>query len=133
MIKAMRTGFYNWLIATSNFKTAITTATTTRLHYNIAPESSVVPFCVFDILTINADSDTVNKFYEFLLQVRIVSNTLDNRDTVEGYLYDLVDASNPTITGYSVRYKNRLKTMDLGKIDNYFNTIVQYKFIIQKS
>ena len=134
---AIRVGFYTRLIgATNTFKTAVYKSVTyPGLYYNIANTGETLPYTVFDILPINPDRDTGNKFYEAIVQFRTAHSTLGGCETICGYLKDRLEDSESSLSfsGYTTLRIERQQEIPLGIIDNVWNIVDQYKIQLEKN
>jgi len=130
---AIRVGVYSKLIpsGSNTFKTAISS----RLYFHIALQGAALPYVVYDLLPINQDRDTVNKFYNFIVQFIVSSSAISECETVAGYLTDLLEDSESTLsfTGYSTIRIEREPQVNLGQIDNVWNIAVPYRVQLQKN
>lgn len=128
---AIRTGTYTKLIpsGSNTFKTAIGS----QLYFHVAKQGESLPYVVYDLLPITAERDTVQKFYECVLQFNISSLTLGNCEDIAGYLNDLLEDSESslTITGYKTIRIEREPQINLGQTDLVWTIVVQYRLQLQ--
>jgi hypothetical protein len=96
---------------------------------------TILPYVVYDLLPINAERDSVNKFYEFIMQFVVSSSAISECETISGYLTDLLEDSESTLsfTGYSTIRIEREPQVSLGQIDNVWNIAVPYRIQLQKN
>lgn len=138
----IRKGFYNRLVGGANdFRTLLMLAASKyKLFYHIAPQlfpqtqlKVNPPFVVFDILPINQQRDTVNKFYDAIVQFRVVGLNIEQSESLSKELTNrLEDSENELIfEGYKTIRITREPTIDLGQIENFWNIIVQYRIQLQ--
>lgn len=139
----IREGFYNRLTGESNtFRTAITLSSGKyKLFYHIVPQvfpqtTTPInsPYVVLDILPINQDRDTGNKFYEFIVQFRVSSLTAQNCEDVAGLLIERLEdsESNLTFTDYLTIRITRESQIDLGFSENIWGAVIQYRVLLQE-
>ena len=145
---AIRKGIYTFLIPTSgtnSFKTAVqlllsgSTYGYKLFHYQ-APQFypgtsvSVVPsYVTFSLLPITGTRDTVNKFYECLLQFNVCALTEEAAENLTQLIYDKLEDSESTLTftGYKTIRIERAPQLPIFKLDNVFNRVAQYNLQLQ--
>jgi hypothetical protein len=142
ILTALRTCIYNRLTTSSTFRTAITQSTSYyKAYFHIAPQMLpgtttilTYPYCVFDFLPMDYTRDSVNKFYDIQIQFRISSLNPGDCETTMGYLTDLIEDSEHslTMTGYNILRIERQPMTAPFLVDIVWNGIVQYKLEIQK-
>lgn len=142
ILTSLRQGITTRLIGSTNdFRTAITQSGYYKFYFHIAPQvipgtstSVVPPYCVWDLLPMNNNEDTVNKFYNVVMQFRVSSLAIGECENIMGYLTDrLEDCENYlTITSHSIVRITRHPLIAPSMIDNVWNGIVQYKIELQK-
>jgi hypothetical protein len=92
------------------------------------------PYVVLDVLPINQDRDTGNKFYEFIVQFRVASLTAQNCEDVAGLLIERLEDSenNLTFTDYLTIRITRESQIDLGFSENIWGAVIQYRVLLQE-
>ena len=133
------------LTGTTSFKTAIskTVGATTfyRLYYSEVPQvyqgtstAATPPWVAFSILPIIPERDSATKWYQFTLQFNVSALTQTDCDSLAGYLTDLMEDSEASLTigTYQTVSVLRAPQVNLPKVDNVYNIAVQYSVIIQK-
>lgn len=147
ILTSLRTGITTRLIGTSNtFRTSIlqtiATAAYYKFYFHIAPQvipgtstAITLPYCVWDLLPMNNQRNTANKFYDVLMQFRVSSLNLGDCETVMGYLTDRLEdcETSLSITEYYILRITRYPLIVPSQLDNVWNGIVQYKLELQKT
>jgi hypothetical protein len=103
-----------------------------RMYNEGAELGAVQPFVVFHELSDVYDYTFTSDFENILIQFNIYTDTLPESNTAFGYLKDLFDNCDLTISGYTHVYMRRERSYRM-KIDNYFNRIVEYRILIEKN
>ena len=144
ILTTIRTGFYTYLLSgSSSFKTAITQTIDSTDYYNIynhqAPSkvtgtitSLVLPYVVFDILPISTSRDSASKMFDGICQFRIVASTIGAAETLAGYLIDLLEDSESSLsfTNYNLIKIEKEPVVPLGQSEGRWNIVVPYLITI---
>lgn len=147
ILTSLRTGITTRLIGAANtFRTAIlqTVASMSyyKFYFHIAPQvipgtstALTLPYCVWDLLPMNQQRDSVNKFYDALMQFRVTASTSGDCETTMGYLTDRLEdcEASLSITGYSIIRITAYPLIAPAQLDNVWNGVVQYKLELQKN
>ena len=141
----IRKGFFDKLIpsGTTTLKTALkqTVASTDyfKFYYGEAPQNVTgttaiaLPYVVMSLLPITQESDTATQWYQTLVQFNVAALDLVTAEDIAGYLCAALEDSESTlsISGYGVISIIRGPQIDMGKIEQVWNIVVQYSLTIQ--
>lgn len=142
LLTTIRTGFYSFLTTdSSNFKTGILQTVSSVAYYklfnHIAPSKIAgvdltLPYVVFDLLPLTTNRDSASKYFEGSCQFRISANTIGEAETLSGYLIDVLEDSESslTFTNYNLIRIDKEPIVSLGQIDGLYNIVVPYLITI---
>jgi hypothetical protein len=110
------------------------------LHVGLAPQDTVYPLAILDIVSIVESPIFDDTFDEALVQFRILSSDMSPSEagTLYGYLKSLFDDCNLTIAGYTHIFMEReigrlMHVTDEATGTNYWQYTIDYRILFKKN